>query len=140
MELSPQPPLSPSFILLSPLKFINEIYSGMASILTTWEWTASGSSNPPELLHGPILSPQTSQIKFSLIFGGGSNWLVCTIHYILCRNVIKSLIYNMRMDCTVLYYTLLLLHFVESSGIFQCSSRPITLCKKFCNTSMFDLW
>ena len=41
IELSPHPPLSPSFILLSPLKFINEIYSVMASILTTWKWTAA---------------------------------------------------------------------------------------------------
>ena len=37
IELSPQPPISPSIILLSPLKLINEIYSLMASILTTSE-------------------------------------------------------------------------------------------------------
>ena len=28
---------------------------------------------PPELLHGPILSPQTSQIQFSPISRGGIN-------------------------------------------------------------------
>ena len=32
---------------------------------------------PPELLHGPILSPQTSQIQFSPISRGGINWSVC---------------------------------------------------------------
>ena len=32
---SPPPPASPSFILLSPLKFINKIYSVMASIFVT---------------------------------------------------------------------------------------------------------
>ena len=29
------------------------------------------------LLHGPFLSPQTSQIQFSPIYRGGINWSVC---------------------------------------------------------------
>ena len=33
----------------------------------------------PELLHGPIHSHQTSQIKFSPISRGGMNWSVCRV-------------------------------------------------------------
>lgn len=32
---------------------------------------------PPELLHGPFLSPQTSQIQLYPISRGGINWSVC---------------------------------------------------------------
>ena len=35
---SPQPPLSPSFILLSPLLFISKIFCVMISIFAAWEW------------------------------------------------------------------------------------------------------
>ena len=39
--------------------------------------TAVTATAVPELLHGPFLSPQTSQIQFSLISRGGINWSVC---------------------------------------------------------------
>ena len=41
---SPQPPLSPSFILLSPLmEFIPKIFCVMTSIFTAWEWIDTGT-------------------------------------------------------------------------------------------------
>ena len=46
---SPEPPLSPSFILLSPLKFILKIYSVMAIIFPGWKWT---HTLPPP--HSPL--------------------------------------------------------------------------------------
>ena len=108
MELSPQPPLSPSFIFLSSLKFINEIYSVMASILTTWEWTAATQ----------LYYVESSEITLG--------------PYTLHRNVIKSLIYNMRIKLATLDITkcsgrnsLMFLsaklYFAESFWIFQCS-------------------
>ena len=33
----------------------------------------------PELMHGPIHSPQTSQFQFSPNSRGGMNWLVCRV-------------------------------------------------------------
>ena len=38
--------------------------------------TAVTAVPPPELLHGPILSPQTSQIQFPPISRGSINWSV----------------------------------------------------------------
>ena len=45
--------------------------------VTTVTVTAAVTAAVPELLHGPILSPLTSQIKFSPISRGGINWSVC---------------------------------------------------------------
>ena len=63
---SPQPPLSPSFILLFPMKFIHKIYSVKASIFTTYEWTHTLLPLPPHTPQPPIspLFILLSPIKF----------------------------------------------------------------------------
>ena len=92
---------------------------------------------PPELLHGPFLSPQTFQIQFYPIFRGGINWPVCrsnslgTIHsthwpvHTSSRNWRKldlrglsrmnwttaalhcTVLHSNILYCTTLYYTVL---------------------------------
>ena len=41
--------------------------------------TVTPAAAVPELLHGPFLSPQTSQIQFCLISRGGMNWSLCRV-------------------------------------------------------------
>ena len=110
------------------IPFILKIYWNTHSInYTARTVTPAVSAAVPKLLHGPFLSPQTSQIQFSPISRGGINRSVCrsnslgTLHsthwpvHASSRNWRKLDLRGLRrmnwttaaLHCTVLHSTIL---------------------------------
>ena len=101
------------------------------------------------LLHGPFLSPQTSQIQFSPISRGGINWSVCrsnslgTLHsthwpvHASPRNRRKLDLWGLRrmnwttaaLHCTVLH-----------SNILYCTTSTIYRCNMHSNKYFYQVW
>ena len=68
-----------------------------------------------ELLHGPFLSPQTSQFQFSPISRGGIKWLVCRSNSLGTSHSTQGQDEFSSSFTTLLHYTIL------HSAIYRCA-------------------